>query len=399
MSVTGAPQAQNLFGRVQNILLRPKAEWGVIAEEPASVQGLMLGYAAILAALPALAQIVSGFMPHCVVFGVGICVTWNPVWIVTGAVVSYIVSLVGVFVTGLAIDALAPSFGGEKNQVQAMKVAVYSWTAAWLAGVFVIVPWFGLLLGLLGLYSVYLLYAGLTPLMKSPPDKTVGYTAVVVVLAFVIFLVVGAIASSVAAVGAIGGGVLGPTASMGGTVSVNGSNVDLGKLQSAAKQVESQFRQNGAGGSQAKITPIDPEKLKALLPDNLDGAPRTDVSVTSGSAAGFGGSNAEATYQKGDVRVTLTVTDLAAAGGFAAMAGAINVQSDRETSSGYEKVSTVGGRLTTERYDNQSKSGEFSVIVGNRFHISAEGSGVGMDVLKGAVAAVGPDRLEGLAHG
>jgi len=39
------------------------------------------------------------------------------------------------------------------------------------------------------------------------------------------------------------------------------------------------------------------------------------------------------------------------------------------------------------------------VIVANRFNVSAEGSGVSMDVLKGAVAAVGPDRLEGLAHG
>lgn len=397
MSVSGAPRTQGLFARVQNILLRPRAEWEVIAGESATPQGLILGYAAILSALPALARIVTGLTPHCLF---GVCVSSNPIFVVVSAVVYYLATLAGVFLVGLVIDALAPNFGGEKNQVQAMKVAVYSWTAAWLAGVLVIVPWVGILLSLVGLYSLYLLYTGLSPLMKSPPDKALGYAAVVVVLAFIIFLVIGVIAGSVAAMGALGSGVLNPSVS--GNVSINGSNVDVGKLQSAAKQIESQFGQAGAGGAaggQGKVVAIDPEKLKALLPDNVNGAPRSDVAVTSGSAAGLGGSNAEATYSSGETHVTVMITDLAAAGGFAAMAGAINVQSSHETATGYEKVATINGRLTTEKYDNTDKSGEYSVIVANRFNVSAEGSGVSMDVLKGAVAAVGPDRLEGLARG
>jgi hypothetical protein len=77
----------------------------------------------------------------------------------------------------------------------------------------------------------------------------------------------------------------------------------------------------------------------------------------------------------------------------------VNVQEDRETATGYEKVQTINGRLTTEKYDNQDKSGEFSIIVASRFVISAEGSGVSMDALKAAVASVGPDKLEALAHG
>jgi len=391
MSVTGAPPtSRGPLARVQNILLRPKAEWEVIAGEPATAQGLILGYAAIVSALPALARIIVGLQPHCLL---GVCVTSNPLWVVVSSVTYYLATLAGVFLVGLVIDALAPGFGGEKNQVQAMKVAVYSWTAAWLAGVFIIVPWFGALLSLLGLYSLYLLYAGLTPLMKAPQDKALGYAAVAVVAAVVIFIVVGAIAGSVAAVGALTGGA--PSIS---TVNVNGAHVDVGKLQSAAKQIESQFG-DGAGGVQTKVVAVDPERLKALLPADVDGAPRTDVAVASGGAAGIGGSNAEATYQSGGARVRVTITDLAAAGGIAAMAGAINAQSERETATGYEKVATINGRLTTEKYDNSDKSGEYSVIVANRFNVSAEGSGVSMDVLKGAVAAVGPDRLEGLAHG
>ena len=45
----------------------------------------------------------------------------------------------------------------------------------------------------------------------------------------------------------------------------------------------------------------------------------------------------------------------------------MNVQEDRETATGYEKVQTINGRLTTEKYDNQDKSGEYSVIVASRF--------------------------------
>ena len=37
-----------------------------------------------------------------------------------------------------------------------------------------------------GLYSLYLLYLGLMRVMKSPPDKAVGYAVVVVLVAIVV---------------------------------------------------------------------------------------------------------------------------------------------------------------------------------------------------------------------
>jgi hypothetical protein len=178
----------------------------------------------------------------------------------------------------------------------------------------------------------------------------------------------------------------------------NGGSLDLDKLRAAGQQAEAQMKAQREGGPN-KVVAVDPERLKALLPDSVAGAARTDVSATSAGAAGFGASNAEATYQNGNARITLKLTDLAAAGGFAAMAGAINVQSDETTATGYKKVHTENGMLTTERYDNQSKSGEYSIIVASRFAIEADGDCVGMDVLKAAVAAVGPDRVAALAHG
>jgi len=197
MSVIESPQAANLLSRVQNILLKPKSEWDVIDAEPATVQSLFLGYACVLAAIPAIAGAIGKFMPVCVL---GICVHYNPLFIVIGAVVNYVLSLAGVYGIGMVIDALAPSFGGQKDQLKAMKVAVYSFTASWLAGIFTILPMLGLL-SLVGLYSLYLLYLGLPKLMKSPQDKAMAYTAVSILCGIVVFIVVGVIASIVMGLG------------------------------------------------------------------------------------------------------------------------------------------------------------------------------------------------------
>ena len=85
----------------------------------------------------------------------------------------------------LVIDALSPTFGGEKNFMQAFKVAAFAPVASWLAGIFSIVPALSIL-GLLGLYSLYLLYVGLPRLMKTPAEKALPYTVVVILVGIVI---------------------------------------------------------------------------------------------------------------------------------------------------------------------------------------------------------------------
>lgn len=375
--------------------MTPRAEWDKIDVEPATPRGLFTGYACILAAIPAIAQVIGGLFPVCVL---GVCVHRGLIGVILGAILFYILSLAGVFVTGLIVDELAPSFGGQKNRVQALKVVVYSWTAFWLAGVFYILPMLGWL-SIVGFYSLYLMYLGLPKLMKSPQDKSVGYTAVSIILGAVIYLVAIAIAGSIAATAMFGGGALArnDVSSVTGTVHVGGTTVDLGQLDKAARAMQAQATGQPAPAGSVHALPAD--TLKALLPAALpSGFARTEVSASSAGAAGVGGSNAQGVYTKGDGRIRLEVTDLAAMGALAAMGGAINVQSDRQTATGYEKVGKVDGRLTSESFDSQARSGKYSVIVANRFVVDAEGSGVAIDDLKAAVSAVGIGKLEGMAH-
>jgi hypothetical protein len=181
-----------LIGRVKGIILQPKLEWARIDGEFATTRSLFTRYAMILAAIGPICSLIGGqLLP---LFGTPMSILGA----LLVAAVSYVLSLVAVYILGLIINALAPNFGGTSNPVQAMKVAVYSYTAAWLVGVFGLIPMLGVL-AILGLYSFYLLYLGLPVLMKVPADKAVVYFIVTVILGLVLSFIISAIVGTIAA--------------------------------------------------------------------------------------------------------------------------------------------------------------------------------------------------------
>lgn len=177
--------------RIKNILFTPSEEWDRIAVEPATIKGLYVGYACILAAIGPIARLIGGQ-----VFGVIAGLRPSMVSSLVGAVVGYGLNLAGVFVLALVIDALAPSFGGTKSRIQALKVAIYSWTAAWIFAVFQILPQIAGL-SIIGIYSLYLMYVGLPKLMKAPADKALVYSILTIVVATAIWLVVAIVAAGI----------------------------------------------------------------------------------------------------------------------------------------------------------------------------------------------------------
>jgi Yip1-like protein len=179
-----------LVDRVKNILLSPRAEWPVIDAEPATVASLYTGYIMPLAAIPVICQAIGMSLIGITIPFIGTHYRTPIVSAITSALVMYVFSLIAVYIVTLIVDALAPTFGGTKNQVQALKVVAYSYTASWIGGIFSLIPALSVIGILFGLYSLYLLYLGLPVLMKSPPDKAVGYTVVVVVCTIVVTWVI-----------------------------------------------------------------------------------------------------------------------------------------------------------------------------------------------------------------
>ena len=186
----GGPMRQ----RIKNILFSPSEEWVRIEAESATVRSLFVGYACILAAIGPIARLIGEQL-----FGArGFYLVVHPPLIqsLVGAVVGYALNLAGVFALGLVIDMLAPSFGGTVNRIQALKVAVYSWTAAWIFAVFQIVPQVSAL-AIIGVYSLYLMYLGIPQLMKVPAAKALIYSVLVIAVAMAIWIVVALVAGAI----------------------------------------------------------------------------------------------------------------------------------------------------------------------------------------------------------
>lgn len=391
----------SLKERAQNIILKPGSEWDRIATETTSVNGLFKSYAMILAAITPVCTLIGSLLFPVSILGFSY--RPSPVAAVVSAVVAYLLALGMIFVMGLIIEALAPNFDGVKDRRKAMQVAVYASTASWLAGVFTLMPQLAALAIIGGLYSLYLLYLGLPKLMQAPEGKALPYTVAAVVIAIVLSLVAGVVVGSVT--GMVGRAALFGAApgvgALGGEVGIGDAKVDLGKLEAASKQLQADaaaLQARAAAGAAAGTSgTIGAEALKALLPASLAGYARGDVSTESAGAAGVGVTSAKAEYAKGEARMTVEIIDMSAMGGLAGLAGALGVNSSKETATGYEKVSTVSGRTTTEEYDRAAKRGKYGVLAAGRVMVQAEGAGVTMDELKAAVDAVGPERVEALA--
>jgi hypothetical protein len=201
MSVMDPAARASMMNRVREIILRPKAEWLVIDKEVTTISQMYRSYVVPLAAIGPIAAFLGAQL-----FGTltlqGTTVRPTLMQGLVGAIISYALSLVAVYVVAMVIDNLAPQYGGTRNMVQAFKVSAYSSTAQWLAGAFAILPALSIL-GILGLYGIYLLYLGLPVLMKAPAERATAYTITVIIAVIVVFIVISIIAGLFIAGGAI----------------------------------------------------------------------------------------------------------------------------------------------------------------------------------------------------
>jgi hypothetical protein len=179
----------NVVARARAILMTPKQEWAAIDAEPLSVSKLLAGYVLPLAAIGPIARFI-GFS----IFGFGGIFRISIGSGISQAITSFVLAVIGVFVLAWVINALAPTFGATQNMPQAIKLSAYSMTAAWLAGIFYILPALSIL-GLIGLYSLYLFFVGLPVLMKVPADKVVVYVIVIFVCTVILYVLIGMVTS------------------------------------------------------------------------------------------------------------------------------------------------------------------------------------------------------------
>jgi hypothetical protein len=193
----------DIISRIRSILLKPKEEWANIKEETTTISQLFTSYAVVVAAIPAVSQfiglaILGQQIPFrgTVRYGFGTAFFY--------AIFSYIAALMTVYVLGIVINALAASFSSKQDQVRAMKLSVYSMTAAWVAGILNLIPVLRMLTWVGFFYALYLLYLGFqAELMETPKDKVLAYFLVSLGVAFAVTIVLNLILGAIFLVGAV----------------------------------------------------------------------------------------------------------------------------------------------------------------------------------------------------
>jgi Yip1 domain len=180
----------NLIERVKNILITPKTEWEKIATEEQPLSSVITTYVVPLALVGAACTFI-GYAFIGIDYGFFRMKGMD--WGLKMAVIQVVSAIVGVIVTAFVVDALAPSFGSEKNINKSVQLVAYGYTAAFVGSFFSIIPAIAILGSLLGLYGIYLMYLGLGPIKKTPEDKKVVYLVVTIVVLIVVYFIIGII--------------------------------------------------------------------------------------------------------------------------------------------------------------------------------------------------------------
>jgi len=184
----------NLIERAKKIIISPVKEWDIIAAEQPDTGKIITGYVLPLAGAAAIAALIGYGFVGTSYFGIRVA---SANWGIYHAISVLVGAIAAVFISALVIDALAPSFGSEKNMGRSIQLVSYSYTPGWVGGLLAILPAIALIGALAGLYGLYLLYVGMPKLKKTPADKHAGYFGVSLLVMIVVYFILGLIMSRI----------------------------------------------------------------------------------------------------------------------------------------------------------------------------------------------------------
>lgn len=366
------------------LLLRPHALWAHVAQADLSVRDLMLRYVLPFAAIGPISAAIGAEWLGIEIHGA----FFHPPLVqgLLAALGMWIANILIVLALAQAIKAFAGVFDADQRYRQALKLATFASLPGWIAGVVLVASGLWPVVAAVNIYAAYLIARGVGPVTGARKDCAVIYGTLIIAI-FALLLGVASIATIqmrratlIPKVGEI----------PAGRVSARGiGSLDLTKAREALRALH-----GDGGGPQAPAS--SPEELQALLPSELaSGFTRIEASNDTLSVGGFTGSTAKGLYARGDNRITLEVSDAVAAKG---LIDAVTLKGGRSSNAGYEKHGMVDGRMTVEKYDRPSHTGDYAVVIAGRYIVQARGR-ADIGTLKAAAEAVDWTRLEAMAKG
>lgn len=182
------------------MLLAPGRTFDRIAAEPPSARTLILRYAAPLAAIPAVCEVIGAALFGFNVANIG--VRMSALGLGLGAVAGFLVTFPALWLAAGAAARIAGAFGGERDRDQALRLVTYSATAPWAAGLAQVYPTVGFPVAILAsIYGFHALYKGLHRLMRVPQDRQLTAFAALLLVVLALLWTADAVASAAAELG------------------------------------------------------------------------------------------------------------------------------------------------------------------------------------------------------
>lgn len=164
------------------------------------------------------------------------------------------------------------------------------------------------------------------------------------------------------------------------------------QMAQGLQQMAQGFQQMAQGS--AKV--VDYEQLKGLLPE-VSGWTRSDTKGEQLSMP-VSYSRAEARYSKDDSRISLEITDTALSQMLLApMSMFLATGYSERSDDGFKRAAKIGGFPGMEEWNKNSKHGEVTAVVGNRYIVHGTGEDVAsLDPVRQVVEAVNLSKLGAL---
>jgi hypothetical protein len=168
------------------------------------------------------------------------------------------------------------------------------------------------------------------------------------------------------------------------------------KMEAAQKSGDQKAQMEAAMGAMGTmlsggkgVEPVQLDVLKPILPATFAGLPQKSTSSERSGVPGLTIAKAQASYgDDSGKNVNVEVMDTGGAAGLMGLASWMGVQGEREDANHREVTRKEGDRLVHEEVSKTGGRNKFSVVLADRFVVSAEGRGVDINALKSGVAAL-----------
>ncbi len=150
---------QHISQRAKNIIVEPQKEWLVIEQETSTSNELLQNYALPFFVLSALATVAGNLMSQSTM-----------VQSLLHGGISLVVDTLTILLAIFFMTEVSEKFQDKADKNAVSRFLIYGFTPSYLVSILVNLSFHLGLLGLLGFYSIYLLWQGLPVMLKTPKE-------------------------------------------------------------------------------------------------------------------------------------------------------------------------------------------------------------------------------------